>query len=599
MLLRTFALRTQFAAAGAFTRSWWSLRPLLLSAAQRLHTRAPATAPPSRDDTVSALDVAGVSAWLRARGVPARAVAALAAAEVDGASLLRASSAADLVSWGVAAGPASLVWAITVAARVAQSALPPPLEFQRETVGGQPMMVASLVGADGSGSAPRPFFLTLQEHADLLRAAHARAAADPLMTLLTGAVKSGKTSLLAHVLPGMIAAQYAAAAESRQRRPVILQYQFPQHLPAAPAALHLLRALAVFAQAVGVPLPVAAATSALSEGTAAIDLFPFAVRQLAHAIHDAGGELWIMIDELQAPLIASTPDDAQRFAEQLKKMVEACVGKARVVGAGSGMATLLAALRDTAPNGFIMWEVVERITLGREPPAPVALAMAERIVSAYATQWPEALASYVTPSRVVASIAHDATAGYTSPRPALVAFLASLVSAGASARPEAALARALKSVLLKLEKESKLDCAIALTRTSAQDAKWLRDLADPGSTSAQLLAVRRELEERDLSGWATVDLADQLCEEGGLRLLPPYGAWLCQLVTREGFVMVAVEASRLVLAPAIDKNLTFIKEYTSSGVGTSHALRADTRAAISAAVLDGRCQLPHAPTGTL
>ena len=166
---------------------------------------------------------------------------------------------------------------------------------------------------------------------------------------------------------------------------------------------------------------------------------------LAEGVRARGGELWLLLDELQAPLVASTPAQGDRFTLQLKALVEQCAGAARVVGTGSGMVSLLAAMRGAPVNGFALWDVVTHVGLGREPSAPAALAMAARIVAAHSAAWPAALAAAATPQRLVAALARGAHGELTSPRPALLSFLAGSILTDTLDAPEAALARALRA----------------------------------------------------------------------------------------------------------------------------------------------------------
>jgi hypothetical protein len=63
-------------------------------------------------------------------------------------------------------------------------------------------------------------------------------------------------------------------------------------------------------------------------------------------------------------------------------MVRMCSPVSRIVGTGGSIVTLLSAIRHAGVNGFALWDAVTHVSVGREPPAAAALAMAERIVAA-------------------------------------------------------------------------------------------------------------------------------------------------------------------------------------------------------------------------
>jgi len=258
---------------------------------------------------------------------------------------------------------------VRAAGRLDAATLPPPLAFEAQVVGGEEMLVATLpdVGGDADGA---PFFLTRAEHADLLRFVEDRCSEAPQMLMLTGTIKSGKSRLLGTVLPGLLAHRFAA--DPRSRRPVVFLHRFQLPAAADESAGHLVGRLRFFAEAVGLQLP---------PPPNALHSFPDMMLLVARHVRASGGELWFLFDELQAPLLASTPSAAAAFIDQLKAAVEVCSPLARVVGTGSGMVSLLAAVRDAPPNGFALWDAVSHVGLGREPPAPVALAMAERILA--------------------------------------------------------------------------------------------------------------------------------------------------------------------------------------------------------------------------
>jgi hypothetical protein len=436
--------------------------------------------------------------------------------EVEGGAAVPLTSFDRLSDQGVEEGSEVLVEVIAPAPAPAAAppaaALPAPLTFAQESVGGELMMVASLPLAS---SLAAPFYLTPLEHHGLASFLEEPPSIAPQMLMLTGPVKSGKSRIVHDVLPRMLAARYAAAPTT-VRRPVIFRHTFILGVAENAAAEGLVTQLQKFALGEGIPLAKPAAPFI-------VDL-PHVAAELAQGVHRAGGELWLLFDELGAPIVASTPAGASLFTQQLKTLVEKCSFYARTVGTGSGMVALLTAIRAARPNGFVLWDAIAHVSLGREPAPPAALAMAQGILTAYATKWPPAVARTVTPQAVLALLACSAHSQLTSPRPALVACLASLMGSarGSGASPDLVLTAAVDALLRKLREESARDTAIALERMPVQMLKTLRALAVHGLAP-------------DQHNKATAGFIALLCETGSpLQLLPPYSALLRSWVTRDG-----------------------------------------------------------------
>lgn len=452
-------------------------------------------------------------------------------------------------------------------ARVAALPLPPPLVFAREDVGGATMMVATCACAEG-GDVARPLFLTSRELAGIERFLDEGPSDRPQMLMLTGAVKSGKTRLLRDVIPGLLSAR-AAAALPRARRPAVLPYVFELGSDADVAAAALVQRLGAFAHEAGLELHLPPAAGALGE-------LPYVAEALARRIAERGGTLWLLLDELQAPLVASPPALASRFIVQLKMLVELCAPFARIVGTGSGMVTLLTALRAAAVNGFAIWDAISHVRVGREPDSRAALAMATRILESYGTRWPAAVAANVTPALVVGLLAtQGAFAPLTSARPALVAFLAATMGDALAGAPEAVFEKATRAVLAKLERESARDAASALVHARPALRRFLRALA-----SGQATQLERDALAASLEGRLALDFAELLCEEDAqpARLLPPYGALMQTMLTRGGELAVSVESDRLDLPHSTRLNLVFFNE-------VAHSMMARTRALVSRDVM--------------
>ena len=403
-------------------------------------------------------------------------------------------------------------------------ALPPPLDFVEQVLGGEAMMVADLQRSPGI-DAPRPFYLTLQEHSDLADFLRARPSDVPQMLVLVGPIKCGKTRLVHTVIPRLLAARAEAAAAPR---PVPFSYTFPQALSAELAAQHFVGELLGFARDIGIAME-----AHPSPSESCLDAMPRLAAMAAVRVHARGGELWLLLDELGAPIVASSHAGASRFTEQLKDMISRCSPYARVVGTGSGMVALLTAINAARPNGFVLSHAVSRVNLGREPAPPAALAMAQAILAAYAHKWAPGVAPAMTPQAVLALLARSAQGGHTSPRPALVAYLASIVTTTKGGSAEEVLRDAIMELLAKLRTESARDTATALLRMPV-----------PLRRTLHALAVLGRPPDASASGMAR--FVAQLCEAGSpLRLLPPYGALLRSWIASDGSVAVSPEGDSL------------------------------------------------------
>lgn len=449
--------------------------------------------------------------------------------EVEGGAPVPLDSCKKLADQGVKAGSTVLVDFIQLTTSTALASLPAPLTFAEQRIGGEPMMVARL---PLTHSVTAPFYLTPLEHSALVRFLQEPPSTAPRMLMLTGPSKCGKSRILHDVLPRMLAAQHAAAPAT-VRRPVILRHTFTQGAAGDAAAETLVERLLRCAHSEDCALRRPKGKGLL--------ILPSVALQAAQAVQRAGGVLWLLLDELGAPTVASTPAGASAFTQQLKALVEQCSPHSRTVGAGSGVVALLTATR--AADSLALWDAVTHVGLGREPAPPAALAMAEGTLAAYATMWPPAVARAVTPQAVLAQLACSAHDQRTSPRPALVACLAALMgdarTPGSSS--EQLLAAAVRALLRKLRVECEHDAAVALERMTVQQRKALCALAVKG----QFLHVRDQ---------ATADLAALLCEASSPpRLLPPLGAFLKSWVAGDGSPSIFTEDSGL--EEAVKRNL--------------------------------------------
>jgi len=169
-------------------------------------------------------------------------------------------------------------------------------------------------------------FLTAAQHAGLERFIGEAPISDPQVLMPVGTIKSGKSTILRKLLPGMISAAVAAGWPSTRLRPVLFHYEFPLGIDAEGAAVHLQAALADFGEEINVPF---------SRGNAqspALYNLPNRIYRFAAKIHASGGELWLLLDELQAPGLGSPPAQAQHFTYMFKKVSEqqCCTGRGGV-----------------------------------------------------------------------------------------------------------------------------------------------------------------------------------------------------------------------------------------------------------------------------
>ena len=438
-----------------------------------------------------------------------------------------------------------------------------PLEFTTQDVGGASLCVAMVPLSECQAA---PLFLAPEHYADLLAFIAEPPSATPQLLLVTGTVKSGKTQLVMGVLPRLL----AAAAQARAA--AVFTCTFRQGEAAEGAAALLVDSLCAFAAEEGVALAYP------PQGGGGLNRLTSTVAALARALWARGRLLWVLLDELGAPLVASTPAAASLFVDTLKLTLGACCSCARFVATGSGMLTLLEGLRAASVHGFVLSAALVPISLGREPPAPVAAAMAQRIVEAYAQRWAARgdAAEHLTPARLLDALARGAHCGTTSPRPALLAFLADSLGSVRKGSPAAALEAALRCVLGKLREECEADAAVALGRLPLRARQLLRALADEGS-HLPLPALQQHFKGVAFLG----AMVETLCEgDSPARLMPPYGALLRSWVSPSGVLAVhcAGWGAVVQLAPATRKALVLLAE-------KGQLIDGGMRAAISRVVL--------------
>lgn len=169
--------------------------------------------------------------------------------------------------------------------------LPAPIEFQQQEglldATGAKVRVAQLL-------ATGPYFLEDLAHQKLMSWARGHpgpAAADHKLLVLTGPIKSGKSTMLNDVLPGVLAAQHAAAGGPK---PVFFHFSFTLGMGPRAAALKMAQDAGTFAKDLGFEINGVPATEEL-----ALTNLPSVIRSLAAGIAKGGGELVVLVDEAQ------------------------------------------------------------------------------------------------------------------------------------------------------------------------------------------------------------------------------------------------------------------------------------------------------------
>lgn len=454
-------------------------------------------------------------------------------------------------------------------------ATPQPIGFSKVLVGDTVMQFGLVSDKDGR---KRPLFLgddafkLLQEFVD------DRPLALPQVTVLSGSIKTGKTKAISEVLPAMIFESYRAG---KTLRPFILHIEFTDfHRPEA-AALAILERARTAAAGLGVHVEIS------YEPGWAVRNVQDSLRSLAEQLRalKTPTQLWLLMDECQAPLQASlTLQEQLEWMGALKRVVGAVSPLGRVAWTGSAMVTFLNHVRMLPMHGFQLIGTTRFVRLGGTPSPAAANAMAERLLELQAVDrsWPEPVRKCLTPNLIVERLAATATGGILSARPALVAFVLDLMGDVKSETPEQALSTAVQTAITKLRGESRTDFTAALAHLRSDRAvkKALFTLA-----GGQV----RSLDDLGLDSDATKMLS-QLCEKlpspdgsGQVVLLePPNAPFVTECINEEGDAIVQK-------APGRDEELGDKLRGTLNFFWDSYARRqldqAVHSAAISAAVI--------------
>lgn len=426
-------------------------------------------------------------------------------------------------------------------------------------------------------------------------------ATGPFALMLLGTLVSGKTTLLEEVLPGLLAAEHASPRwDSGRGRPVVLNYAFPEHEAAEDAARDLCIRLEEFAKQMDLPFE-----SSREPGTA-LNKLPRQVQALAESVRGAGGELWLLLDELQAPIIASTQADARRFVARLKELIRKSLPNARIVFTGSGLISLLNSFRLTGAQDFVMWDAVKLLGMGSQPPVDVATSMATCMLESAKAASRTGSSLAVTPGAVVKAL--DVSSGdnfrnrLTSARPALLAFtITQLVGEAVFSRDGGMLLpAAMRVVESKLIDDSTPDAVKALVAMQPAERAVLRDVAAGEYTLGELRSIANcepGAAFKHHRGWhrsssRLAEFALSLCEHGDSGassmqafLQPPYSRNILHWVTSSGRLAVSYEDDLLRLDSTTYGSLVCFWQ-------NRHAIRgqllSDVSAAISRALLSNR-----------
>jgi hypothetical protein len=446
--------------------------------------------------------------------------------------------------------------------------LPPPLEFVEEVLGGERTVVANLQGTPGF-EAPYPFFLSPTQLSVLEHFLQGGPPCDmPSLLMVTGTPMSGKSRILTAIIPRLLSLYYARApAAAGHRCPIIFYHCFDPGAPAGEAAEQLVARLQHFASEQGIDLPEPIGT--------AFDHLPRTAQALAEGIHQAGSTLWLLFDELGAPIVASPEREAARFVQLFKDLLTATHTCARTVATGGAMVALLKAIADARVNDYSLWSAAVHLHVGQEPAPALALAMAQRLRSVYAPSWQPAVQALVSPQTLVDCLAYGAHGGLTSPRPALLAhFAGSLRNSVSISTGEEMLHWVLQGqVLGRLEAESRRDTATALGRMTPAELKELRLLAERGvlprapllATFAAALCQEPEVAREQVVRAQQLHYLDHTPSWGAgpppaaMRLLPPFGRLLQRWVTQDGWLAICSREPWQPLAPRVMHTLERVR----------------------------------------
>jgi hypothetical protein len=411
--------------------------------------------------------------------------------------------------------------------------------------------------------ATAPIFLNSDQHKELLRFIEERPSRRPQLLMLVGAAKSGKSTLLHEVLPGMVAARASSSDWPADRpRPVIFRYKFPLMADAEKAVVHLCDALIRFGRQINVPF------QAERDGRAALNNLPINLEEFSRLISEGGGELWLLLDEMHAPIFNSSFGMAEDFTYMFKDIVENCSSLTRIAVTGSSL-TLMNAFRKARVNSYALWDAASYLSLGSTPKRPVAEQIATAIHTAYTSRWPPDIKAAISAKALVDKLSSTAAAddSLTSPRPALLAY--TLECMGGEGRRDSragdnTLVDALDKVRRSILTKAGVDTVSALAEMGDQERQILRAVADGQYSYDELRAIKDG--HIIVCSAQFAEFIEHLSELGSgsaaVRLQPPYQALLRSWICEDGDLAVELNATRkLELEATTRNNLDFISEH--------------------------------------
>ncbi len=297
----------------------------------------------------------------------------------------------------------------------------------------------------------------------------------------------------------------------------------------------------------------------------------------------------MLLDELGAPIAASTADEALAFVRLFREVVNGIHVYSRTVATGSGMVSLLLGMVDAAVGDFVLCMGTSHLRVGQTPSPALALAMAQRLHASYSTAWPPAAQAHISPQRLLDSLACPSEhAGLTSPRPALVACLCERLGSASAGSPAVALSEGVREVARELSQESRKDVAVGLERTDFTVLLALQRLAERGCLPTEYPLSKHAL---------------YLCEEGGnagpvpaaravLHLLPPYRALLSRWIRPDGVLSITSLGCSQPLAPRV---LQSLETLTDSKARLSRGFRRRLSACVLKAMSECGMGVPPQP----
>lgn len=431
--------------------------------------------------------------------------------------------------------------------------LPSPCTYNVTNFGDSQLILTEVETTAGV----RPFFFEVDSFLrmqNFVKRSLLRNSNNPEFLVLTGPVKSGKSETLSRILPPMIAGFYS----SGETIPFIVKHSFVvgQNVESAVNALFIYLARVAKAE-LGIVVDVP------DDPSKTLGLMAVILGDLSQCVKEKGGRLWLLIDEAQAPLLASkTVEEVHEFTNHLKCAIKTCHDYGgRVVLTGSGMVTFLNEIRCAKPNGYMLFTSATFVSLGGSPSTSTAPVLAASILQSYSYTWPDDIKSYVTPKRVVDELQRSGR--LLNCRPALIATVADFVGTSLyePLTPAQLLENTLASTKAKIRGESLTDIMTAFRHLegNANDREMLKCLHALASGNPDSLSRIDSFSHQKI-------FLSLLCDntESGLRLVPPYASLILECLNEAGDVICKRGKSEVFeLGESLRSLLVFFEEGTS------------------------------------